>query len=800
GGAQQQTAGAIEFPPKQVVLHPEDASNKVFAAMGRAFLSVNNCAMTVKDLADLSMKYGLVCQKYACLTRKFSFFLVFADILLPLRPSASAAAQAITFFIRSHLQRCDTEQDFPLLLRHVLSGTPRDDILAPALFSRTGGNVSNKDRSHKDENGIDCVERLTCFRRGTTVWYLSKAAGAPCPFARAGIALRDFADVSAITCAEGRKGMGSGRDHDFGRNLKRKRERCGLRRRSAGGVVTRCEDDEESAEESVEERKPPKIKLTLRLRPCLTSMREKGEPMEEEESASSSDSDSSSDAEEAPMDVDISERPSVSTSRDTPARTREPTWTFPPYPIQRRISIPPYTPSEETHPTIYTSPSNNLITSALFSKWPASKPKLELTCVDAPVRPGPNTPGLGSYYHRDRAASMPFSVAASPPPDSDDDFGLGDDDDDDVSFTLSPEVSVKREDDTFAYVWPQAAPSVSSLDFAPIKSESDIDDFDFNDMNNSKRSSTQTVKQERHEELDLDLDALSLSFDEKRSAGPFGLGIGVKSEDGGFISVTDVGSSWGQPVDLTQDEPVCDLAVALISDGNSSKTNAAFHSDWKDVELLGPDSVHMQEFEDSRWEDVCILQNVTSPSSIQKTCTPLEQHDEDLRVATPQSPNISYRFASLHRSASRDLDQTQMRFMSPSLTFGSPGSLPSSMPTCSDGSPETELDSVGPASPPSFGGPGSPATVHEEEPITIARSDEHEIERRKECPPCRVVSSGFMDIGLSETSAPWERGMVSQEDVEEHLLAPALIAIMSLGIPPFDSMVLDGQSFFNCLF
>ncbi|THH03180.1 hypothetical protein EW145_g6463, partial [Phellinidium pouzarii] len=353
---------------------------------------------------------------------------------------------------------------------------------------------------------------------------------------------------------------------------------------------------------------------------------------------------------------------------------------------------------------------------------------------------------------------MPFSVAASPLPDLDDNFGLGNDDDDNVSFTLSPEVSVKHEDNTFAYVWPQAAPSVLLLDFAPIKLESDIDDFDFNDMNNSKRSLTQTVKQERHEELDLDLDALSLSFDEKQSVGPFGLGIGVKSEDGGFISVMDVGSSWGQPVDLTQDEPVCDLAVALISDGNSSKTNAAFHSDWKDVELLGPDSVHMQEFEDKRC--VHLL------SSMMRTF--MQQHHNPLiSLITSQA------FIAQHRS------------------------LPSSMPTCSDGSLETELDSVGPASPPSFGGPGSPATVHEEEPITIASSDEHEIERRKECPPCRVVSSGFMDIGLSETSAPWERGMVSQEDVEEHLLAPALIAMMSLGIPPFDSMVLNGQSFFN---
>lgn len=30
----------IDFPPKHVVLHPDDASNKVFLAMGRALMSV----------------------------------------------------------------------------------------------------------------------------------------------------------------------------------------------------------------------------------------------------------------------------------------------------------------------------------------------------------------------------------------------------------------------------------------------------------------------------------------------------------------------------------------------------------------------------------------------------------------------------------------------------------------------------------------------------------------------------------------------------------------------------------------
>lgn len=37
-GAQQQQL--LEFPPKNVMLHPEDASNKVFIAIGRAFMSV----------------------------------------------------------------------------------------------------------------------------------------------------------------------------------------------------------------------------------------------------------------------------------------------------------------------------------------------------------------------------------------------------------------------------------------------------------------------------------------------------------------------------------------------------------------------------------------------------------------------------------------------------------------------------------------------------------------------------------------------------------------------------------------
>ncbi|KAJ2969316.1 hypothetical protein NUW54_g12993 [Trametes sanguinea] len=134
------------FPPPNVVLHPEDASNKVFLALGRALVSINNHAITVKDLAELAMKFGLMCQ------------------------NASAAGQAIATFIRNHYTRCNEQDDQPLLLKHHMSGTIYDDDLAPALYSRVGG-------AHCTNNNT-LQNRLTNFRRGTQVWYLSKAAGA----------------------------------------------------------------------------------------------------------------------------------------------------------------------------------------------------------------------------------------------------------------------------------------------------------------------------------------------------------------------------------------------------------------------------------------------------------------------------------------------------------------------------------------------------------------------------------------------------------------------------------------------
>ncbi|KAL5529085.1 hypothetical protein ACEPAG_5059 [Sanghuangporus baumii] len=731
GGAQhqQEQKPDIDFPPKHVVLHPDDVNNKVFLAMGRALMSVNNRAMTIKDLAELSLQYGLVCQ------------------------NVSAASQAITFFIRSHLNRCEEQNDFPLLLRHVLSGTPKDDALAPALYSRTGGNVSHKDKMARDENG-NLKERVTCFRRGTTVWYLSKAAGAPCPFARVGIALRDYAECSSITSVEGRKG-----DNDFCRGLKRKRD-LNLRRRAGSGPAARRFEDDSDSDEL---RRPPKIKLTLRLRPNHAGVREKAEPALEDGSSSSSDSES--DPEDERMDVDKSARSSTPPPSES-AADEDDVCSFPPYPISRRIDIPPYTPSEYVYPTFYRSPTTNYSTSAFFSDWAAvAKP---IACVDPPSQ-------SSSRCRQERATSVPFSVA-SPPPDSDDEFGLDDDDDDDVSLSMSPEVKLKREDE-LSYVWPQAAPSTSSLDLANVKSEP-FDDFF--EAGSSKRSSTHTIKQEDCDDFNLDLASLSLTFGE--SAGgesdPFGLG-GIR-EDDGLFGFGD-GLSWGQPVDLTHDEPVQSTREDMLRAQAAIDTGS-----WRNVELLGPETIDLQELEESNWgEDHSSQGDVSlSPSNDSQSET-RQQEDDTKQPPTPV------------RSRASTIDS-----LSP------PPSLASSVHTWSVCSPDTELDSVGPASPLSFTGPESPTIIRNDGPESILRAGDYDIERSfpwmipgkvvTSSAPSRQSATLLSDdvpvpiLPLSEQSAPWERGMYTEEDVEKHLLEPPRpLAMMALNLPSFADMAAE---------
>lgn len=291
------------FPLPNVMLHPEDATSKVFHAIGRCFLSVDNRAMTIKDLAEMTLNFGLVCQ------------------------NVSAASQAITTYIRNHLSRCETQQDHPLLLRHVLSGTPADDDLVPALHSRVGG--ATLQRQPLDATCANVPPgRHTNFRRGTIVWYLSKASGVPCPFSRAGILLSNYPASNSNT--KPRK-----QSHDPMEKCGEKRKRFISRRcratdrpsdsaspsPSSSPVDSGYAESASSSsdEEEDEPERPPKVKLTLRLRPSPTTS--------------------------SPTDIiDLSH--DTSSDEDVgmlPAEPNPEPSCLPPYP-RRSIAVPCYTP------------------------------------------------------------------------------------------------------------------------------------------------------------------------------------------------------------------------------------------------------------------------------------------------------------------------------------------------------------------------------------------------------------------------------------------------------------------------
>ncbi|KAG6896731.1 hypothetical protein C0992_006448 [Termitomyces sp. T32_za158] len=373
---------ARKFPPPGIVLHPDDANSKVFLAIARSFLSVDNRAMTIKDLAEMTVIFGLVCQ------------------------NVSAASQAITTYIRTHLQRCEAQQDQPLLLRHILSGTKYDDDLLPALHSRSGG--------------AHCAatpdNRVTNFRRGTVVWYLSRSTGAPCPFARAGIRLCDYGE-------DGKKGSTSAANDKKKRERERP-ERCGEKRKRPlrGCVAKNVDSDNDDGQP------PEKVKILLRLKPlaCRTDSASTSTTLPRvhptrifDLSKDSDDSDSLSSCGDS-MSVDSSSDDEHSPSQ--PAQ--EENWSLPPYP-RKSISIPCYTPSfDEPCPRI----------------------------------PSPLT-YTNSYR---RSPSVPYSVG-SPPPDSEDE-------DDDFHITMT---GVRRHS-----IAPRSATADTEGWDADLDSEGDADTWE----------------------------------------------------------------------------------------------------------------------------------------------------------------------------------------------------------------------------------------------------------------------------------------------------------------------------------
>ncbi|KAK7693280.1 hypothetical protein QCA50_002847 [Cerrena zonata] len=592
------------FPPPHVMLHSDDASSKVFIAIGKSFMSVNNRAMTIKDLAEMTMKFGLMCQ------------------------NVSAAGQAITTYIRSHLQRCEIEQDHPLLLRHTLSGTLSDDELAPALHSRVGG-------AHCTLNSEG---RTTNFRRGTMVWYLSRAAGAPCPFSRAGIQLSDYTENGKVGST-----LNPAKERKRERDRLRRAQQCGQKRKR---LPRACADKGAESDSSDEDRRPPKVKLTLRLRPSSASCRSSESPAPQISSPSysaaqcpeiidlSHDDDSDSESEDDSMSLESSE--SEEESDDdldswSPASSNSPRPASAAFdssvleeglheddPVYSRSSIPPESDasaspppdSEDEEDDFHLSMTGNYhIASDSYDEddmdWHSDHMgDFDETDTQWGESPGPRSPSVQFEEEEVTVKQEPRDVRSLL--EAWDDF----------------DINISPTDMKVLDVVARAAQDVNTPSNHPLKVEP-VDTWDWEGFGAAESSSfTDTLGTDEYLTIKQEEDDPSLSFD---SIEP------LENICQSPLSPSPSSSAASSPCDYYSENVVESRRPSL----------------WHDAEILGPDSVKLNDLEEGAWH---------SSSAIQK-----EAHIEPSRPAYLTSsqchvpPSISEQASSSFATTSSSL-------------------------------------------------------------------------------------------------------------------------------------------------
>lgn len=509
------------------------------------------------------------------------------------------------------MARCEAQQDYPLLLRHVLSGTLADDDLVPALYSRMGGatnttkpslklsGVNDKSVAQVAQGALEEEVRLTNFRRGTMVWYLSKAAGVSCPFARAGIRLCEYGKegrkVAEKHGDELQPGPKKHADCDEAQcGEKRKRLKRGCRRDSDGSWESSSAGRDsqspvidsgygELSTDSSDDERPPKVKLTLRLRPslsCAQTLPAASRPREvidlsNDVTTSLSEDDDAGAGADGVDNVDIPDPP-------------EAPWSLPPYP-RRSISVPCYTP----------------------------------TCDERTHSPSFSTQHYAAMDERRRSPSVPWS--ASPPPDSDhDDFDLDLDSDVDWDSSLFlpspapvPQVKVETVDDLQPFKHESAdirdmLDAWEDFDCAPTSTVSSAtvklptaDDLNFDALElwewEFESGWTGTSEDQQ------DFPVVKMEPDEHECLASFGASAPrfPVSPDSPFTSSSNHSSA--SPVSepgvgsFTFQPPLSPFALPASPSSSSFPIGINRRGcplTWQDAELLGPDSVHPNEFED----------------------------------------------------------------------------------------------------------------------------------------------------------------------------------------------------------
>jgi hypothetical protein len=600
--------------------------------------------------------------------------------------SVSAASQAITTFIRAHTHRCDVEQDHPLLLRHVLSGTPSDDDLLPALHSLSGGAHCNLPPGDN---------RRTNFRKGTMVWYLSKAAGAPCPFGRAGIRLCDYGE-------NGKVGYMPATDRE------KKRERDRARRAANRGLKRKrlpraCADKGTASDsESEAEKPPPKVKLTLRLKPSdiraslspsslspPASTPHRSREIVDMSRPSMSDSDEGSGSDESSLDSD-EDSVSVASAADshptpeTQQMEMEQPWSLTGYPRVRATSMPPFTLSSDGQCLSFSLPT------PAESLEPISSFRRSTSVTHSDASPPPDSDDEKHVDANDwtSAGARRYSSAEEPPMSEDDDmdadWGFDEDEESDIETRweespapLSPpssgevdDVVVKQEPGDLAGMssaWEalderskvvEVVIQAAAGQFTSVKTE-EFDTLEWEYRNTDSPSwlldddDTALVKDED------DIEPDSYFADVSYTAGD-----GVRRSSSPSFDFTA----------LTLNSPVSPTVLPRFPFAEHQPGELQ----WTNVQLLGPDTVEEREFDDRVWNFG--RRPALTVSDTEQTIvptTPVEIPQSAIPVPSSESDAASPRLAAMPSLSSSvgSLDSPEILTDSQSFPFFRPGAL-----------------------------------------------------------------------------------------------------------------------------
>ena len=407
------------------------------------------------------------------------------------------------------------------------------------------------------------------------VWYLSKAAGAPCPFSRSGIRLCDYNENGKI-----------GMPINPGREKKRERDRLRKAAQTAGQkrkrLLRSCADngsesESESESSSDEEKRPPKVKLTLRLKPSLTPTPGASDSASSESRASSLQPDDlghddDSDESDSSMSVD-------SDSEESPYHTSAP--------LPRPQASPP---APAAGPSCSPSPlSSNF--------YPVSTRSPSLPCTIPSGSPPPDSEDEDEDFHITMTGARRSSVGRLRTPFDDDDSAweddfFGDFDGDAETQWESPgprSPSVQLEDDI---VVKQEPTDVSGLLDAWEDLENRAKDMKVIDVVAQAAAAERQAEQSTSGDLDAwcwpGLHPEPLIKQEEIEAGLFFTEDGTIPPAGLPSSMVSL-DVCGSPV---EERPLYPC-----------KPDPYYTLQWRDVEILGPDSVKLHDLDAGAWRE-----------------------------------------------------------------------------------------------------------------------------------------------------------------------------------------------------